>query len=524
MSPNTSLGDQTGRFSTLTEIAQLLSSSLDIDVVLQRVMDVVVAVTGAERGFILLINPQSGELETAVARNLDREEIDRASSGISRTLCEQVARGGEGVLIADALSDQRTAAAQSVFVLRLRSVLCAPLRVKGRTVGVVYLDHRMATSRFTQQHLHLLKAVGEQAAIAIENARLYDDLKRHAQQLADMKAYQDDIFRSVSTAIIGIDLQGRVASLNRSAEDLLGTREAGARGGPYYTLLGETLSARLLKTFAGAAQGRISEGIQVSATLRGAEHHLRCAVSPLRDGNGGVKGVLLLAEDVTARVLAERAREREEAERRRIRDLFGRYVAEPLVEQLVADPSRAQLGGERREVTLLFADIRGYTTLSEMSTPEELVAVLSRYLTVATDTIMEQGGTLDKFMGDGVMAIFNAPLDQPDHALAAVRSAWLMQQRSREELEDVTFGVGLNTGEALVGNFGTERFRNYSCVGDAVNVASRLQANAPGGEVLLSSATLALVQHAVRVQPLGALSVKGRMVPVETYRLLEVLG
>jgi adenylate cyclase len=232
---------------------------------------------------------------------------------------------------------------------------------------------------------------------------------------------------------------------------------------------------------------------------------------------------VFLADDETARVLAERAREQEEAERRRVRDLFGRYVADTVVEQLLADPSQAKLGGVRREVSVIFADIRGYTTISERSTPEELVAILSRYLTLAVDTVREQRGTLDKFLGDGVMAVWGAPLDQPDHALAAVRAAWQLQQRAAGQLEGVSFGVGVNTGEAIVGNIGTEEFRNYSCVGDVVNVASRMQGQAPGGSVYLTASTLERVKEHVKVEPLGPMELKGHT-PVEVFRLLEVAG
>jgi len=342
-------------------------------------------------------------------------------------------------------------------------------------------------------------------------------------QIADLKTYQDDVFRSVATAIAGLDTEGRLLSLNRAAEELFATNEAAARGASYAKVFGEALAQRLLRSFATAAGGKASRIVTASLLLGDQERHLRCGVAPMRRADGQVRGLVFLAEDETARVVAERAKEREEAERRRIRELSGRYVAEPVVEQLVSDPSRAQLGGQRRDVSVVFADIRGYTTFSERSTPEELVATLSRYLAVAVDSIMECGGTLDKFMGDGVMALFNAPLDQPDHALAAVRAAWQMQQRARTAVEGVTFGVGVNTGEAIVGNLGTERFRNYSSVGDAVNVAARLQAHAQGGEVLLTGATLDRVREHVRVEPLGAVEVKGRQQPVETYRLIEVL-
>ncbi|HEX6513254.1 MAG TPA: adenylate/guanylate cyclase domain-containing protein, partial [Chloroflexota bacterium] len=138
--------------------------------------------------------------------------------------------------------------------------------------------------------------------------------------------------------------------------------------------------------------------------------------------------------------------------------------------------------------------------------------------------IVEQGGTLDKFMGDGVMAVFNAPTDLHDHALAAVRAAWAMQRRAAKFMEGVSFGVGVNTGPAFVGNIGTDKIRNYSCVGDVVNVASRLQGHADGGHIVITRATYNKVKDYVRAKALGPVMVKGRAMPVEAIAVLGVRG
>jgi adenylate cyclase len=245
----------------------------------------------------------------------------------------------------------------------------------------------------------------------------------------------------------------------------------------------------------------------------------------LRDPDGRPLGVVLVADDQTEARLSEEARQRAEAQQRQIRDVFGRYVARGVVERLLEDPSRVSLGGERQEITVLFADIRGYTTLSEGLDPEKVVALLNSYLAVATRAIFANEGTLDKYIGDAVMALFNAPLPQPDHALAALRAALGMQRelKSLANQSDVrvAYGVGVNTGPAVVGNIGTEQLMNYTAIGDAVNVAARLQANAPPGEVYVSGSTYALVADRVEAERLEPLHVKGRHQPVEAYRLIE---
>ncbi|HEU5315311.1 MAG TPA: SpoIIE family protein phosphatase [Chloroflexota bacterium] len=329
--------DASGGFATLHEVARLISSSLELDEVLDRVMDAVVAVTGAERGIVLL-EDAAGTLVPAAARSLQKEDLDRRESGVSRSLCERVFRTGRAEVVGDALEDARTAVAESVVALRLRSVLCAPLQLRGRTTGVVYLDHRQERGRFGQRQLSLLEAVGEQAAVAIENARLYEEARRRAREIADLKAYQDDVLRSVGTGIAGLDLAGRVVSLNRAAEELLGTTIGDAAGRSYAEVFGAEIAGPLLSPLAAAGLGRGGRAFHVSRPPRTplpgqtpaahSEQHLRCAVEPLRDGAGAICGLIVTLEDETRRIVAERARadadrsrERLEAELRLAREI-----------------------------------------------------------------------------------------------------------------------------------------------------------------------------------------------------------
>ncbi|MBM2826423.1 MAG: adenylate cyclase [Dehalococcoidia bacterium] len=220
----------------------------------------------------------------------------------------------------------------------------------------------------------------------------------------------------------------------------------------------------------------------------------------------------------------ERGRRQEEQEKRRIREIFGRYVAQPVVEKILQDPSAVALGGKRQEVTVLFGDIRGYTTLSEQTSPEAIVDMLNSYLTLATASILANEGTVDKYIGDAIMAYFNAPLPQDDHALRAIKAA-LEMQRSLGSFGAATganCGIGVHTGVAIVGNVGSPQLMSYTVIGDAVNVASRLQSNAGPGEILISEGTYDQVRGLVEVDLLEPLQVKGRSVPIPVYRVLGI--
>lgn len=217
-----------------------------------------------------------------------------------------------------------------------------------------------------------------------------------------------------------------------------------------------------------------------------------------------------------------------EREKWAIRNIFQRYVSPAVVDQVVEDRDSLALGGQRQEVTILFADIRGFTSFSEQRDPEQLIDVLNCYLALAVEAILAEEGTLDKFMGDAVMAIFNAPLAQPDHALRAVRAALAMQRAIAEHNSRhavgaaLSFGIGLHCGQAVVGNIGTAQQMNYTAIGDTVNLAKRLQENAAGGAILLSQAVYQPLQGQIKVEGLGRLTVKGRRTPVQSYKLLDL--
>lgn len=215
-----------------------------------------------------------------------------------------------------------------------------------------------------------------------------------------------------------------------------------------------------------------------------------------------------------------RIRELEE----KTRELFKRYLPSPVVRYLIDDPSRANLGGDRREVSILVADLRGFTALAERMDPEALIEVVNAYLTSATEVVSAQEGVLDKFMGDAVMALYNALVPQPDHALRAIRTAFALRETlQRHDMEpSLHFGFGISTGEVVVGNVGSEALMNYTAIGDAVNVAFRLQEQAKEEQILLSGSTWDQVRDLVEVRSLGRMSIKRRAEAAEVYEALSL--
>ena len=206
---------------------------------------------------------------------------------------------------------------------------------------------------------------------------------------------------------------------------------------------------------------------------------------------------------------------------------YSRFMPEYVVKQILNSPSSFRLGGVNQTVTVLFADIRGFTSLSENEKPEKVVSLLNRYFSLMSEIIFAHGGTLDKYIGDGLMAIFGAPTASEEDALNAVKAAVTMQKRlatlnnelRAEGYSPISIGIGLHTGEALIGYIGSDKRSEYTAIGDTVNLASRLESNAGGGQILMSEATAEASGNLVPVNPREPLTVKNRVQPV---KVLEV--
>ena len=218
----------------------------------------------------------------------------------------------------------------------------------------------------------------------------------------------------------------------------------------------------------------------------------------------------------------------EQMRRKRVVSVFKQYVAPQVVDKISKDKDfELVLGGENRPVAVLFVDIRGFTTISENLEPEQVVEILNEYLSLTTEAIFEQKGTLDKFVGDAAMAVFNAPFDLEDYIFRAVCAAWHISRgadRLAKQCEErfgtrVSFGIGVHCGNAVVGNIGCDFRMDYTAIGDTVNTAARLESNAKAGQILISEQVYKAVEGRVQVTPIGKIPLKGKSQGVFVYQV-----
>ena len=499
----------------LASIGQVINSTLELDEVLQVVMDTLIRLTGAERGFLML-RGADGELGLRVARNWEKGTIDASETAISSTVINRVVTTGVPILTTNAQEDPRFGGQQSVIAYNLRSILCVPLRVKSEITGVIYADNRIRSGLFTRSDLDLLAGFANQAAVAIENARLFDSVRRTLAEVTELKDLMDNVFASIASGVLTANIDERVVLCNRAAETILGCKSSILVGNLLNQTL-EPLTEMLSPRFKHVVQtDEPVLGWEVSPNLPDRGHvDLRLSLTPLKDVGRQTQGVAIVLDDLTEK-------KRLEAQRR----LFERMVSPAVIEQL--DPESLQLGGRRAEITTLFADIRGFTSFSEGVTPEELVQVLNRYLAAAAEAVLNEDGTVDKFLGDAVMAWFNAPILQEDHTLRAIRAALRIRdaiQALHQEFPprfQLAFGVGIHVGEAVLGLVGTEKRMEYTAIGDSVNTAKRVQENAGPSQILITESAYQLVASQIEARPVEPIQAKGKRAPIPAYELLSL--
>jgi len=509
------------RALTMGRVAETVNSSLELDVVLRRVLDIAVEVMHAQRGFVMIVD-ERGQLKLTAMHGLDRAAIDSDELRPSQTAVKRVFETGEPMITTDAQRDPRFSAQMSVRALKLRSIICVPLSIKNKRIGVVYLDSRVTPGLFTQHDPDLLTGFANQAALAIENARLFDEQRARLREIMWLETLQAQVLRSITSGVITIDSRGQIATFNDSAGETFGVTAASMIARPIAALdaLIPNFST-LLPTVKGS--GTAVE-VEANHPTRGTLY-LMLRVDPINLGesDGNASGTLAITlTDLTSHRELESMHRTDIEQRRAIREAFSRYVAPHVVESLMKTPTTVELGGERRTATILFADIRDFTKLAARMPAERVVEILNAYFEAAVTVIFKHDGLLDKFYGDGLMAVFGPPQNREDDAARALRAANELHRIVREMEptlgEQLHISVGLASGDVVAGHIGSTRRMDYTVIGDAVNLASRLQSAAPPDTTYCDEATYVESGLNLANERLQA-KIKGREDLVTVYRL-----
>lgn len=480
----------------LANTTALINSSQTRDEVLKQVMDTVIALTGAERGYIVLKNQETGELEFKIARGMDQSQLQNDKLIVSRSIVNHVADTGEPVLTDNASEDAQYQSQESIVGYALRSILAVPLTVRQDVIGVVYCDNRFLSGLFKASDLALLSAFANQSAVAIENARLFESLRASLDQVTELRDRMRNLFNSIASGVITIDNDDVILISNSAAEGILNAKHL--IGQNLFNVL-PPLNEKLRQRLVTVRDDGTTETLAVEPVLDPAvgARYWSLTLSPLRDVDSASSGIAIVVDDLTE----QKHRESQLAEVRR-------YLPLALVEN-IRSVEDIDTGAQERTITALFADVRGFTTFSERLEPEELMQVINKYLSLASDAINLFEGIVDKYMGDAVTGLFNTQLNkQEDHAVRAVQAAMQLvmdlyaQHEVMDESDRLYYGIGIHSGAAVLGNVGGKDRKEFAALGEATDVSKYLQEQAGPGQIVISQQTYDLVEHSFECERL----------------------
>lgn len=525
--------------AALLKATACLGQSLDLEQTLQTVMNEARTLMQADRSTLFLIDAQRGELWSKVA-TADGKALVDIRMPIDRGIAGYVASTGQTLNIANAYEDPRFEPSfDSRTGYRTRTILCMPIfNSAGVLIGVTQLINKHQ-GIFNTSDEEFMRAFNIQAGVALENAQLFQSVLLERQ-------YQKDVLESLSDAVISTDMEGKIVTINDAALVLLGlpVPGEGARSpqadGWQQQLIGkqvwqvmpiDSLQMRLSDSLQHGARHYVPEQIlkvdrsvlellqdePAAQTLGEIERSVNLTVNPLTNPEGGVRGGVVVLEDISRE--------------KRMKATMYRYMTPGVAERVMALGEDALMVGERKDVTILFSDIRGYTSLTEKMEAPEVVSLLNTYFETMVEAVFNYEGTLDKFIGDALMAVFGAPLPLENHAWMSVQSALDMrrrlaefnQQRSRADHPPIRFGIGISSGEVVSGNIGSQKRMDYTVIGDGVDVSSRLEGITKeyGCDIILSEFTYDLCRDQVWVRELDCIRVKGKTKPVRIYELID---
>jgi adenylate cyclase len=489
------------------QIVSDITSEIDLGTLLNKVMLEATRMLNAERSTLFLNDERRRELFSKVGQGLDAAEIRFPNRlGIAGATFQS----GESVKIPHAYADLRfNPAFDKKTGFFTRSILCVPVVNKlGKIIGVTQVLNKRG-GPFTDEDESRLRAFTAQVSIALENAKLFDDIQ-------NMKNYSESMLESMSNGVITLNEDRKIVTCNAAGlqtmkvarSDVLDRSSAAFFAGP---------NAWVNERLQRVEEARRPDVTMDAELLFGGETvSANLTILPLTSVEKKNLGTMIIIEDISAE--------------KRLKSTMSRYMDPGVADRLLAK-DQEMLGGRGTLATVLFSDIRDFTSLTEELGPQGTVSLLNEYFTIMVECIQREGGMLDKFIGDAIMAAFGVPLAHDDDEDRAVRAAVAMIRAltdwNRKRLSDgkklVRMGIGLNTDTVVSGNIGSPKRMDYTLIGDGVNLASRLEGLCKQyhASILISEHTYKKLRGTYRAREIDRVVVKGKTETVDVYELLD---
>ncbi len=484
---------------TLFDISLAISSVLDVKELSGEILWRSVGILNASKGIILIPKKDSPILETASTFNWD-EKTPLLSKKLKTF--KDMDETGQGYIF----STEELSPIQKK--IKEQNLLMYPLKVKKTILGYMILcnkESRSGVISFNEDDLNLLSALGNQAAVALDNARLFKDINK-------TKKFNESILSSIATGVLTLNSFGEIDSVNDAASKIIKIPINELIGNHYmYTFEKDESIIELIQL--SESQNKTKAEINLPFKTASEDSIINFSISPRVDEHNNTLGSVISLEDIT--------------DISKVKNTFKRYVSKQVVDELLGDDTKLKLGGEEREVTVLFSDIRGFTSMSEKLKAEDVVNTLNNYFSDMIDIVFKYNGTLDKIIGDELMIVYGAPLVGVDDTKRAVKTAIEMQKqikiinerRTIDGLIPIKVGMGINQGTVVSGNIGSRDMMDYTVIGDTVNLGARLCSYASPDEIIVSNTVYEQTKTMFNYCKLDSIKVKGKRKKVEIYRI-----
>ena len=484
---------------TLFDIGVAISSVLDIDKLAHDVLLRAVGILNASKGMFLLQNEKSPILDMLSMFNWGENKF-LLSKNID--VFKQMQKGNRGLILT---KKHKTDIQKKI---QEKNLIIVPLRAKQNLLGYMILcdkETRSGVENFKDLDLDILTSLSNQAAVAMDNAKLF-------KEITEAKQFNENILGSIATGVITINSIGEIDSINKAGENILKVEKQNILGNHYMYIFehDNEIIELISKT---EDNKKIYSEINIPFLTVSEDTIINISVAPRIDINNNTEGVVIAIEDIS--------------DINKVKNTFKRYVSKQVVDNLLDDETNLNLGGENREVTILFTDIRGFTSMAEKMKPEKVVLTLNEYFSEMIDIVFKHNGTLDKIIGDELMIVFGAPLSSDDDTERALNTAIEMQNkiedlnkvRKKRKEPPILVGAGINKGQVVSRNIGSRDMMDYTVVGDTVNLGSRLCSAASAGEIIVSGRVKNSTEQLFSFKELKPIRVKGKKDKIDVYQV-----
>jgi len=496
---NQDLNEKYLELETLLDLTNTINSLDDLNELFFNVLTLSSSILNSAKGVVLLKNDVSNIFDPVSVFNIDEIKIKKQIFNTRSGFLSDLNKDKKSFIIS-----QNNKFNHDLF----DSTFClvSPIIYDKKLVGAIMLfdkETREGLCDFEKNDIKILDAISMQTSIAYQNVKLLESLKKSNK-------LNENIMSSITTGIIEVNLFGEIEFVNKEALRLLNREEEEVIGNHYMIIFEKNDQLLELIQKVESEQERVFENeFELKSIKRKISVNLSC--SPVFDEKTSFSGIVIAIDDLS--------------KINKVKSTFKKYVSKNIVDKLLENEDSLNLGGTESEITILFSDIRGFTSMSEKLSPTEIVKLLNKYFKSMIDVVFKYNGTLDKIVGDELMVLYGVPLKGEDDTDNAVKTAIKMFQALdkfnekivKEGYKPFKIGIGINKGKAVSGNIGSEQQMNYTVIGDTINLGARLCSHAKSGEILISSSVKGIISNDYPFKKIPSIEVKGKSKPIDVW-------